>query len=196
MWCRIGSPGTPWMSCRMTGHSAPGCSGSTTTARWTSAAQPRDPRVGGAGDGAEGLVAIVQLGAADGRHGAVIGKPRRLGLVGKRQAPPSEPRRRAPNAPIRAVVAQVVARRSWKPRPTLPATSRSIAEDMKAIAAVRSRQRHPPLARRRQRRHQVLRTTLRASTNYFRFDPELGHIAATQQLTRTLWLGHPWLVDP
>jgi hypothetical protein len=84
----------------------------------------------------------VQLGAADGRHGAVIGKPRRLGLLGKRQAPPLEPRRRAPNTPIRAVVAQVVARRSWKPRPTLPATSRSIAEDMKAIVAVRSRQRH------------------------------------------------------
>ena len=39
-------------------------------------------------------------------------------------------------------------------------------------------------------------TDLRACTNYFRFDPELGHIAATQQPTRTRWLGHPWLVDP
>jgi hypothetical protein len=133
----------------------------------------------------------VQLGAADGRHGAVIGKPRRLGLVGKRQAPPSEPRRRAPNTPIRAVVAQVVARRSWKPRPTLPATSRSIAEDMKAIVVVRSRQRHLPLPRRRQRRHEVLRATLRAWANY-RFDTETGHIAATRQPTRT----HLRLVDP
>ena len=138
----------------------------------------------------------MQLGAADGRHSAVIGKPRRLGLFGKRQAPPSEPRRRAPNTPIRAVVAQVVARRSWKPRSTLPATSRSIAEDMKAIVAVRSRQRHLPLPRRRQRRHEVLRATLRAWANYFRFDTETGHIAATRQPTRTHWFGHLRLVDP
>jgi hypothetical protein len=44
-------------------------------------------------------------------RGAVIGKLRRLGLLGKRQALPLEPRRRAPNMPNRGVVAQVVARR-------------------------------------------------------------------------------------
>jgi DNA-directed RNA polymerase specialized sigma24 family protein len=41
----------------------------------------------------------------------------RLGLLGKRQALPLEPRRRAPSTPIRGVVAQVVARRISKPRP-------------------------------------------------------------------------------
>jgi hypothetical protein len=36
MWCRIPSwPSSPWTSCRRTRHSAPGCSGSPTTARWT-----------------------------------------------------------------------------------------------------------------------------------------------------------------
>jgi hypothetical protein len=164
MWCRIPSrPSSPWTSCRRTRHSAPGCSGSPTTARWTCC--------------------------------AVIGKLPWLGLLGTRQALPLEPRRRGRVRRSAGGGAGGCAQ-DLETTAELPATSPSITEHMKAIVAVRSRQRHLPLARRRQRRHQVLRTTLRACTNYFRFDPELGHIAATQQLTRTLWLGHPWLVDP
>ena len=160
MWCRIASPGAPWMSCGMTGHSAPDCSGSPTTARWRDrqAALARAARhAAGAAVGAEAT-------------GAEYADPRGGGAGGCAQ--------------------------DLETTAELPATSPSITEHMKAIVAVRSRQRHLPLARRRQRRHQVLRTTLRACTNYFRFDPELGHIAATQQPTRTRWLGHPWLVDP